>query len=920
MRRCVAFVLFCAVFTLAGCGFHPLKSATQTSSDITVTAQNGASTVREGSSQQFSATSSSGAAGFSWAVNGVTGGTSATGTIDASGLYTAPAVGTALSNPNTVTITAAAGGKTSNGVPLSVLYPIPTVTSTDLAQLPVGVATTLNVTGTNFVNGAQVLLGGTAFPTTFVDTTHLTAQVTAASAGTVNVNVKNPDPGSSTATVQLSVNAIVTPVISGVAAKNFLSGALVTAYAVDPATDTDGAVLGTATTAADGSFSLHLVDVPTGPVRLKATGGSFVDDTDVSKTVQNTIELNTLLDSVTADISGVAVTVLTDMVNSITDGLFSGAATNANLVQRSGAGGFFHNLASSHGQGQVTVKGLYKLKKNPEDTPPSNDGSDEDGLAVTIISGSMYQCGVNSAGASGVTPGAWIKALSQDFSDGKFDGMYKDSSGTSHQVMLQTDSGQVPLSSSAGTTDFLNCMNQFTQGTNTVLTQNNVDQTTINQTTGNIASGVISSPVSPSTGLNSGGSSSVATMMINGKQYLFVAARNEGVVVIDITDPTSKTPPTKVWTNLANIVLAGFSSTYGSSNVGLVVPVLGNSTHNQLLIFSYSFGKIGIINADKLVSGTPTVDDADETALAASGLVDFSGNVADGGYTFGALLDAARKGVWIYVYSGNSPGYKFFDLTTNQVTGGYPQDSPYYETENLGGDTASNIIFGGNYAGVQLIDLAGGISYDLDQTFYYNNFSSLDQTAMDTAYDVALGMSECKSTIGIFDVSKAVYTAPTTPGGPGSWVPGSGGFIAYPFVDDYCLTMANVDSSSHLAMMGVEGGTFVYVARIDNPAAPANGTWAGFSDLAHFNAYNSSVYGYYGTGFSGAAGDPHSIGTATAISNGKAYGYMLSGDQQHLLVVDMDLFLTLPRDTGGSDPKLILGDPAASNAMWVWSW
>jgi len=60
--------------------------------------------VQEGSSQQFTATvTNSSSTAVNWQVNGVNGGSAATGLISSSGLYTAPAV---IPNPATVTITA----------------------------------------------------------------------------------------------------------------------------------------------------------------------------------------------------------------------------------------------------------------------------------------------------------------------------------------------------------------------------------------------------------------------------------------------------------------------------------------------------------------------------------------------------------------------------------------------------------------------------------------------------------------------------------------------------------------------------------------------------------------------------------------------------------------------------------------------
>jgi len=138
-------------------------------------------------------------------VNGIAGGNAEIGTIDANGLYTAPAV---VPVPNTVTITSVATGHSNypNGsLTLAVLNPIPiidTVTPTALAE-----GTSLvTVTGSQFVYGAQIVWNGAAVATTFVSSTELAAAIDAPNPGTFPLTVVNPDPGSATAkTVPLTV-------------------------------------------------------------------------------------------------------------------------------------------------------------------------------------------------------------------------------------------------------------------------------------------------------------------------------------------------------------------------------------------------------------------------------------------------------------------------------------------------------------------------------------------------------------------------------------------------------------------------------------------------------------------------------------------------------------------------------------------
>ena len=127
-------------------------------------------------------------------VNGIQGGNSQVGTIDPSGLYTAPAQ---VPTPNTVTITATANGHpgTAPGsVALSILNPVPVLTSVTPSNITEGV-TTIAVNGSQFVYGAQILWNGSAVATTFVSPTQVAAAITAPAPGSYPLLVSNPNPG-----------------------------------------------------------------------------------------------------------------------------------------------------------------------------------------------------------------------------------------------------------------------------------------------------------------------------------------------------------------------------------------------------------------------------------------------------------------------------------------------------------------------------------------------------------------------------------------------------------------------------------------------------------------------------------------------------------------------------------------------------
>ncbi len=77
----------------------------------------------------------------------------------------------------------------------------PTLTSVSPTSGPTAGGTTITLTGTNFVSGATVRVGGTAATNVaFVSATQLTARTPAGTAGARDVQVTNPDGQSATRT------------------------------------------------------------------------------------------------------------------------------------------------------------------------------------------------------------------------------------------------------------------------------------------------------------------------------------------------------------------------------------------------------------------------------------------------------------------------------------------------------------------------------------------------------------------------------------------------------------------------------------------------------------------------------------------------------------------------------------------------
>jgi uncharacterized protein (DUF1800 family) len=161
---------------------------------------------RLGGTTQFAATvTGTSSSAVAWQVNGVAGGSAATGTISTTGLYTAPAT---LPTPNTVTIDAVSSAASAPGtLTETLLNPLPVVNSATATQSGTSSTYSIDVLGSSFVSGAQIQVGGTAVTTNFVSSTELTASTTVAAGTTaLTIDVINPTSGGTpSATVQAVV-------------------------------------------------------------------------------------------------------------------------------------------------------------------------------------------------------------------------------------------------------------------------------------------------------------------------------------------------------------------------------------------------------------------------------------------------------------------------------------------------------------------------------------------------------------------------------------------------------------------------------------------------------------------------------------------------------------------------------------------
>ncbi len=168
--------------------------------------------------------------GVNLQINGIAGGNAQIGTVvsnqDGSITYTAPPV---VPTPNVVQLTVTSVDNPTVFITrnISVLNPIPILTSATPMSFDPAQTTTVVLSGQDFISGAQVLVNGSSAPTTFNSGTQLTANVTPTESGNLDLQVLNPSPGPATSAdlIALVNGTPPVPVVSPQDASRFLDQA-----------------------------------------------------------------------------------------------------------------------------------------------------------------------------------------------------------------------------------------------------------------------------------------------------------------------------------------------------------------------------------------------------------------------------------------------------------------------------------------------------------------------------------------------------------------------------------------------------------------------------------------------------------------------------------------------------------------------
>jgi uncharacterized protein (DUF1800 family) len=182
--------------------------------------------LRAGSTRKFFVRVSDGLGPkVAWRVNGVRGGSTVTGTIDADGNFTAPEIPPANNIVEIEAVSVSRAGFSGKAV-VTLLNPTPVIASLDPKTLTYG-EQAIVVNGNGFVADSQVKMNNVALPTKFISSKRLTTTATVAPTPGAHVafTVFNPEPGNDTSLPVAASVGPANPKVSYLAGARFLEQA-----------------------------------------------------------------------------------------------------------------------------------------------------------------------------------------------------------------------------------------------------------------------------------------------------------------------------------------------------------------------------------------------------------------------------------------------------------------------------------------------------------------------------------------------------------------------------------------------------------------------------------------------------------------------------------------------------------------------
>ncbi len=646
--------------------------------------------------------------------------------------------------------------------------------------------------------------------------------------------------------------------LGGSAVKGPMASANIAVVAVN-SDGTDGTQLATTSTDANGAWTVSIPNSSSSSVtRVKVSGGSYVNEADTASTVSNTTTYTTLVDlsnsAVSASKDALSVTPVTTFIDARAVALMAaGTSPASSLTQATTLLETHFGLSSDPLTTAVNLNDATKVASNP------------DGTKLGLILGALMQQ-ANVLGNTGADPGTFIAALSQDISDGVFDGK-KGSTAVTYGP------GSTPLAVGAGSTVIMSSLTAYLgMGSGTTASSGSNPLTTANTTT--VASGITNAiGTSPATSAqvrsqaNVSTSAAAAVYVYGGKQTVYIAGKSasKGLVIYDPSQAVSATNPQKLL--LQDPASTGTCSATNTSSCYEVDGVATFNNKNLLALYSYNSPSILFVDLTTNLPATtnPTFDTKITTQASFSG-----GNP----YVAGAIADNGRNGIWLTAFDGEyflDMSTSSYTLTKNFAIASTGSDEP---SENFGANVAdmtlagkSGYLWSPNYMSYDFMDIGSGILYQAAASTATAIGQGGDHGAVDTLLNVGIVAPESGNVVGLVDLNKATFDS-TAKQWSISSADQTSAINQWTISEVSSLSGVAVESSSHIALFIYEWGSDIVIAKLDSK---------NLSKISDYVAFSMSPLG----GYSG--GDPHAL-AISVDANGIVTGYVVDSSGKTYLL------------------------------------